>query len=59
MPTQQHAQHERRKGIGSDQPRHFRPQKSITPAVTKHQQQFGNGQLQQNDTKDEKDARAS
>ena len=59
MTAQQNAQHKRCKRIGHDQPRHFRLQESITATVTKHEQQFGNGKLHQNDAKDEKNARAS
>ena len=59
MTAQQNAQHKRCKRIGHDQSRHFRLQKSITATVTKHEQQFGNGKLHQNDAKDEKNARAS
>ena len=59
MTAQQHAQHKRRKSIRHDQPRHFGLKKSIIAAVTKHEQQFRDGQLHENEGKDEKDARAS
>ncbi len=59
MAAQQHAQHKGCKRIGHDQPRHFRPQESVTATITKHEQQFGDGQLHQDDAKDEKNARAS
>ena len=57
LPTEQHAQHQRRKSIWRNQSGRFWSQEAVIAAVANDQQQFDDRQLHKNNAEDEKNSR--
>src|ERR1700730_6448358 len=57
LPSEQHAQHQRRERIWGNQSGHFGLQESVVAAITNDEQQFRYRQLHKNDAEHKKEAR--
>jgi len=59
VASEQHAQEQRREGVGRDQPNGFRPEKSEGAAVAKDEEKSRRGELHEDHAEDEENAGAA